>query len=41
MEAGGASKALALITDPITNLMFKRFLRNLRKLTANGVPAPA
>jgi carbon monoxide dehydrogenase subunit G len=39
MEAGGASKLLAPITDPITNAMFKRFLGNLAKLTAHGVPA--
>jgi carbon monoxide dehydrogenase subunit G len=39
MEAGGASKLLAPVTDPITNAMFKRFLGNLQRLTANGVPA--
>ncbi|WP_232676061.1 SRPBCC family protein [Nocardioides sp. R-C-SC26] len=34
----GASKVMLPVSRPITDLMFRRFLRNLRRLTADGVP---
>jgi hypothetical protein len=40
-ELKGPSKVLAPLSKPVMNLLFKRFLRNLQKLTADGVPAPA
>jgi carbon monoxide dehydrogenase subunit G len=41
METGGPSKLFAPISTPITNLMFRRFLKNLQELCADGVPAVA
>lgn len=41
MDTGGASKLFAPISRAFTNAMFRRFLRNLRELCADGVPAPA
>ena len=38
-ELAGPSKVLAPITGPLCNLAFRRFLRNLQRLTAAGVPA--
>jgi carbon monoxide dehydrogenase subunit G len=38
MDTGGASKLFAPITTPVTNLMFRRFLGNLRELCQDGVP---
>lgn len=38
-ELAGPSKVLAPLTGPVTNLAFRRFLRNLQRLTAAGVPA--
>jgi carbon monoxide dehydrogenase subunit G len=38
MDTGGASKLFAPISTPITNLMFRRFLTNLQRLCADGVP---
>ena len=35
----GPSKVLAPLTRPVTDVVFRRFLRNLRELTAHGVPA--
>jgi hypothetical protein len=37
-ELTGPSKALAPLSRPVTDLVLKRFLRNLQKLTAHGVP---
>lgn len=39
MDTGGASKLFAPVSTPITNLMFRRFLANLRELCRDGVPA--
>jgi carbon monoxide dehydrogenase subunit G len=39
MDTGGASKLFAPISTPVTNAMFRRFLRNLQQLCADGVPA--
>jgi len=39
MHTGGASKLFAPISTPVTNAMFRRFLRNLQRLCADGVPA--
>jgi carbon monoxide dehydrogenase subunit G len=39
MDTGGASKLFAPISTPVTNAMFRRFLRNLQQLCAEGVPA--
>jgi carbon monoxide dehydrogenase subunit G len=38
METGGPSKVFAPVSTPITNVMFRRFLRNLQELCADGVP---
>lgn len=38
METGGASKLFAPISTPITNFMFRRFLKNLQELCKDGVP---
>lgn len=38
-ELTGPSKMLTPLTRPVTNLVFRRFLRNLQRLTADGVPA--
>lgn len=38
-ELDGPSKVLTPLTRPVTNLVFRRFLANLQKLTADGVPA--
>ncbi|MGA8257518.1 MAG: SRPBCC family protein [Nocardioides sp.] len=38
-ELAGPSKVFSPLTKPVTNVMFRRFLGNLQKLTANGVPA--
>ena len=39
MESAGPSKLFAPISTPITNLMFRRFLKSLQELCADGVPA--
>ena len=39
MELAGPSKVLSPLTRPVTNVMFRRFLRRLRALCADGVPA--
>jgi len=39
MDTGGASKLFAPVSTPVTNLMFRRFLKNLQELCKNGVPA--
>ena len=39
MDTGGASRLFAPVSTPITNLMFRRFLDNLRDLCKDGVPA--
>lgn len=39
METGGASKLFAPISTPITNMMFRRFLKNLQELCKDGIPA--
>ena len=39
METAGPSKLFAPISTPVTNAMFRRFLKNLQELCANGVPA--
>ena len=41
METAGPSKLFAPVSAPITNLMFRRFLRNLQELCRDGVPAVA
>jgi uncharacterized protein YndB with AHSA1/START domain len=38
-ELNGPSRHFTAISTPISNAMFRRFLRNLQKLTAGGVPA--
>lgn len=38
-ELSGPSKVLAPLTGPLCNLAFRRFLKNLQRLTAAGVPA--
>ena len=39
METSGPSRLLSPVTTPVTDLMFRRFLRNLRELCKDGVPA--
>ena len=39
MELAGPSKVLSPLTRPVTNAMFRRFLRSLQRLCADGVPA--
>ena len=39
MELAGPSKVFSPLTRPVTNAMFRRFLRDLQKLCADGVPA--
>ena len=39
MELAGPSKVLSPLTRPVTNAMFRRFLRNLQRLCADGVHA--
>ena len=41
METAGPSQLFAPISTPITNLVFRRFLRNLQELCRDGVPAVA
>lgn len=41
MDTGGASKIFAPISTPITNFMFRRFLKNLQELCKDGIPAVA
>lgn len=38
-ELSGPSKVFAPLTGAVSNLVFRRFLRNLQRLTAAGVPA--
>lgn len=38
-ELAGPSKALAPLSGPVCNLVFRRFLRNLQRLMAEGAPA--
>lgn len=38
-ELAGPSRIFSPLTKPLTNAMFRRFLRNLQTLTAHGVPA--
>jgi carbon monoxide dehydrogenase subunit G len=39
MELAGPSKVLSPLTRPVTDAVFRRFLRNLQRLCADGVPA--
>jgi hypothetical protein len=41
METSGPSRLLSPVTTPITDLMFRRFLRNLQELCKDGIPAPS
>ena len=41
METAGPSKLFSPVSTPITNFMFRRFLKNLQALCADGVPASA
>ena len=38
-ELKGPSRHLSPLTKPVTDVVFRRFLRNLQRLTADGVPA--
>ena len=38
-ELSGPSRVLAPLTGPLCTVVFRRFLRNLQRLTAAGVPA--
>ncbi len=38
-ELAGPSRVFAPLTGPLCNLAFRRFLKNLQRLTAAGVPA--
>ena len=38
-ELQGPSKVVTPLTRPLTNAVFRRFLRNLQRFTADGVPA--